>query len=76
MIEPTVEVIQEGAVRVVEVLVNGPEGLKGDKGDSQPGDPQFIQATAPSVEQLAGATKYAWWDTTGGDLTLWIEDGT
>lgn len=33
--------------------------------------PVFIQNTQPVV-----SGKYAWFDTTGGDLTLWIEDGT
>lgn len=35
------------------------------------GDPTFIQATQPS-----GPSRFAWWDTSGGNLTLWIEDGT
>jgi len=39
------------------------------------GNPTFIQATQPTALQLAGATRYAWWDTSDG-LTLWIEDGT
>ena len=72
MIEPTVQVIQQGAVRLVKVQVPGPEG---PIGPARPGSPQFIQATAPTTPQLNGATKYAWWDTSGGDLTLWIEDG-
>lgn len=37
--------------------------------------PTFIQDSAPSSAQLNGATKYQWWDTTGGNLTLWIETG-
>jgi hypothetical protein len=45
-------------------------------GGSFIGDPSFIQATTPTVGQLDGATRYAWWDTSGGDITLWIEDGT
>lgn len=32
----------------------------------------FIQSTAPSVTP---GTPYTWWDTTGGNLTLWIENG-
>lgn len=39
------------------------------------GFPTFIQSTAPTVLDYAGYTKYAWFDTSGGDLTLWIEDG-
>ncbi len=38
-------------------------------------DPLFIQGSAPSAQQLAGASRYQWWDTTGGALTLYIEDG-
>lgn len=33
--------------------------------------PTFIQDTQPTTS----ATKYLWWDTSNGDLTLWIEDG-
>jgi len=35
----------------------------------------FIQAGPPTAEQLAGASRYQWWDTSGGALTLYIEDG-
>lgn len=42
---------------------------------SQKGVPTFIQSTAPSEAQLGTFDKFAWWDTTGGNLTLWIEDG-
>ncbi len=38
-------------------------------------DPLFIQANPPTTEQLAGAQRYQWWDTSGGALTLYIEDG-
>ena len=38
-------------------------------------DPLFIQASPPSAEQLAGAQRYQWWDTSDGALTLYIEDG-
>ena len=38
-------------------------------------DPLFIQASPPTTEQLAGAQRYQWWDTSGGALTLYIEDG-
>jgi hypothetical protein len=38
-------------------------------------DPLFIQASRPSAQQLAGASRYQWWDTSGGALTLYIEDG-
>jgi hypothetical protein len=38
-------------------------------------DPLFIQASPPSAQQLAGASRYQWWDTSGGALTLYIEDG-
>ena len=38
-------------------------------------DPLFIQASPPTTEQLAGSQRYQWWDTSGGALTLYIEDG-
>jgi hypothetical protein len=38
-------------------------------------DPFFIQGSAPTQQQLAGASRYQWWDTSGGALTLYIEDG-
>ena len=38
-------------------------------------DPLFIQASPPTTEQLAGAQRYQWWDTSGGALTLYIDDG-
>jgi hypothetical protein len=38
-------------------------------------DPLFIQGSPPSAQQLAGASRYQWWDTSGGALTLYIEDG-
>jgi hypothetical protein len=52
----------------------GAQGLPGESGTST-GSPTFIQTTQPTSGELGGATKYAWWDTSGGDLTLWIEDG-
>ena len=38
-------------------------------------DPLFIQASPPSAEQLAGASRYQWWDISGGALSLYIEAG-
>ena len=38
-------------------------------------DPLFIQGSPPTQQQLAGASRYQWWDTSGGALTLYIEDG-
>ena len=35
------------------------------------GIPTYIQPSKPT----AASAKYAWWDTSGGNLTLWIEDG-
>lgn len=39
------------------------------------GVPTFIQDTQPTLSQLNGLTKYIWWDTSDGNLTLWVEDG-
>lgn len=33
--------------------------------------PLFVQDVAPNQ-----TGKYVWFDTSGGDLTLWIEDGS
>ncbi len=38
-------------------------------------DPLFIQGSPPTQQQLAGASRYQWWDTSSGALTLYIEDG-
>lgn len=51
-----------------------PVGVQGASGPIT-GSPTFIQSGAPTTEQYAGYTKYAWFDTSGGNLTLWIEDG-
>ncbi len=73
MSTPTVVRITAPApAAVVRVVTPGPPGPTA----TLTSDPQFIQATAPTVEQLDGSTRYAWWDTSGGNLTLWIEDGT
>jgi hypothetical protein len=62
------------ATTVITTTTTGPQGPAGPSGSST-GSPTFIQATQPTSGELGGATKYAWWDTSGGDLTLWIEDG-
>ena len=59
---------------LIETIGLGPQGPQGPSGTST-GSPTFIQTTQPTSGQLGGATTYAWWDTSGGDLTLWIEDG-
>jgi hypothetical protein len=59
---------------VITATATGPQGPAGPSGSST-GSPTFIQTTQPTSGELGGATKYAWWDTSGGDLTLWIEDG-
>jgi hypothetical protein len=50
------------------------KGMQGATGPLK-GIPTFIQDTAPTPQDYVGYTKYAWFDTSGGDLTLWIEDG-
>jgi len=64
-----VAVVSAPETTVVTAITAGPQGA------AQPGVPTFIQTTQPTNAQLNGATLYAWWDTSGGDLTLWIEDG-
>jgi len=65
----TVTVTEDGDTTVVSVITAGPQG------NAAPGVPSFIQTTQPTVTQLMGFNEYLWWDTSGGDLTLWIEDG-
>jgi|688.fasta_scaffold731549_2 hypothetical protein len=66
--------VTETALNVIELITPGPQGPPGSSGTSG-GSPTFIQATQPSAGQISGLTTYAWWDTSGNDLTLWIEDG-
>ncbi|GDX76007.1 hypothetical protein LBMAG41_10830 [Cyanobium sp.] len=68
---PVVTVDSAGRITAVTTAA-----VSGGGGGGGIGNPAFIQATQPSALELAGATRYAWWDTSGGDLTLWIEDGT
>jgi hypothetical protein len=70
----TTAVVSVPVTTVVTTTALGPQGPAGPSGSST-GSPTFIQATQPTSGELGGATKYAWWDTSGGDLTLWIEDG-
>lgn len=65
----TSTVVTDTATNTVELTTPGPQGA------AAPGSPTFIQTTQPTLTQLNGFTTYAWWDTSGGDLTLWIEDG-
>lgn len=64
-------VVTETAVNVIELSTPGPQGPPA----TSSGSPTFIQTTQPSAGQISGLTTYAWWDTSGGDLSLWIEDG-
>jgi hypothetical protein len=70
----TTAVVSVPVTTVVTATALGPQGPPGPSGTST-GSPTFIQTTQPTSGELGGATKYAWWDTSGGDLTLWIEDG-
>jgi hypothetical protein len=70
----TTAVVSVPVTTVVTTTALGPQGPQGPSGTST-GSPTFIQTTQPTSGELGGATKYAWWDTSGGDLTLWIEDG-
>lgn len=68
------------SIIIKDVPSNAPSiiaSIKGMQGPSGPltGVPTFIQSTAPTALDYAGYTKYAWFDTSGGNLTLWIEDG-
>jgi hypothetical protein len=38
---------------------------------AEQGTRTYVQSTAPTADG-----PYLWWDTSGGDLTLWIEDGS
>ena len=67
IIEQVGQVVQ---VALGEMGAQGPPG--GGGGGGIAGDtPVFIQPVAP----VTTATAYSWWDTSGGNLTLYIEDG-
>jgi hypothetical protein len=72
--DSTTVAVSVPATTVITATATGPQGPPGPSGSST-GSPTFIQATQPTSGELGGATKYAWWDTSGDDLTLWIEDG-
>lgn len=65
-------IIQGERVKVQTIGTQGLQGIQGEQGESgvAVGSPTFIQDDPPVY---AGA--YAWFDTSGGNLTLWIEDG-
>lgn len=63
-------------VKVDRSGTTGPVGPPGPQGAPSAGIPVFVQSTQPTLAQLNGATQYVWWDTSGGNLTCWIEDGT
>lgn len=65
----TTVVVAEDNASVVTIATQGPQG------NAAPGVPTFLQATQPTVTQLMDFTQYLWWDTSNGDLTLWLEDG-
>ncbi|MCX5968903.1 MAG: hypothetical protein NTV57_14940 [Cyanobacteria bacterium] len=57
------------------VPAGGNEGQTLRKRSNSDYDSEWVQASPPSAEQLAGAQRYQWWDTSDGALTLYIEDG-
>jgi hypothetical protein len=67
--DSTSTVVSTPTTSVVTISTEGPQG------NAAPGIPTFIQTSQPTSTELQSFTKYAWWDTSGGDLTLWIEDG-
>jgi hypothetical protein len=73
----TVTVTENGSTTVVTTPVASVVTAitAGPQGNAAPGVPSFIQTTQPTVAQLMGFDEYLWWDTSGGDLTLWVEDG-
>jgi hypothetical protein len=54
--------------------VQGAQGLQGTVGIQGPltGIATYIQPTQPSVD---AGVQYLWWQKTGSNLTLWINDG-
>lgn len=57
---------QPPAADLAPAAVIGPPGPGWVEGSM----PTFVQSTQPDH-----AAPYLWWDTSGDDLTLWIEDG-
>ena len=52
----------------------GVQGIQGTRGlqGSQPGIATYIQPTQPS---LSLGVQYFWWQNSGSNYTLWINDG-
>ena len=76
--EPAIEVLEDGTEKEkrgdgVSPWLDLPYVSGG--GAAMTGVPTFIQATQPTSEDLGDFTQYLWWDTSGGNLTLWLEDG-
>jgi hypothetical protein len=82
--EPAIEVLEDGTEKEkrgdgvslwadLPYVSGGGGGGGGESG--QIGSPTFIQSTQPTTGELGGQDQYLWWDTSGGNLTLWIEDG-
>lgn len=71
----TVEVTTTQIVNVITEGPVGPTGAVGPAGPAVPGVPTFIQSTAPTAGQIGAYTTYSWWDTSGGNLNLWVENG-
>ena len=54
------------------IVINGASvSLGGSITVTGTGAPTYIQSTQPT----GTPSQYLWWDTSGGNLTLWIEDG-
>lgn len=66
--------IVSGSTTVLNVATPGVQGPMGPSGPFY-GVPFFIQSGAPVPAQYSGYTTYAWWQTSSGNSTLWIEDG-
>lgn len=66
--------VVSGSTTVLNVATPGVQGPMGPSGPFY-GVPFFIQSGTPIPAQYSGHTTYAWWQTSSGNSTFWIEDG-
>jgi hypothetical protein len=70
--EDCTKIVEVTTTQVVNVITEGPAG---PTGANFPGSPMFIQNFSPTIDQIGTFSTYSWWDTSGGNLSLWVETG-
>lgn len=62
--------VADQSARVVPEMNALAENVYANAQEIAAANPTYVQDTEP-----AGPGPYVWWDTSGGNLSLWIEDG-